>query len=107
VLDVVAVDPVGALLHRFAVHRTEALGFDQSHRVVEFRGAGRGRRATDRQVKGGRFSVASVLVWGKSAFRGPISPNPGHSTCRVLPRILDREWGNRPTKSLFSTSRNQ
>ena len=38
VLDVVAVDPVSALLHRFAVHRTEALGFDQSHRAVEFRG---------------------------------------------------------------------
>jgi hypothetical protein len=63
--------------------------------------------STDRQLKGGRFSVASVLVQGKSAFRGPISPNPGHSTCRVLPRFLDREWGNRPTESLFSTKRNR
>ena len=38
VLDDVAIDPVSALLHRFAVHGAEALDFDQSHRVVKFRG---------------------------------------------------------------------
>ena len=55
VLDVVAVDPVSALLHRFAVHRTEALGFDQSHRVVKFRGVvaveHRGTAAVDPAVR--------------------------------------------------------
>ena len=64
------------------------------------------QRTTDRQVMGGRFSVASVLVQEKSAFRGPITPKPGHSTLQRRPRILDHKWGNRPTKFIFFTSTN-
>ncbi len=45
--------------------------------------------------------AASVLVQEKSAFRGPITPKPGHSTLQLLPRILDYKWGNRPTEFIF------
>ena len=65
-LDVVAVDPVSALLHRFAVHRTEALGFDQSHRVVKFCGVvaveRRGTAAVDEAVRDD--TIDQLLVVG-------------------------------------------
>ena len=49
VLDDITIDPVSTLLHRFAIHGTEALGFDQSHRAVKFRG------------------IMSVKHWGTAA----------------------------------------
>jgi hypothetical protein len=53
--DDVTLNPFSALLHRFAVHRTEALGFDQSHRAVKFRGVAavehRGTAAVDPAVR--------------------------------------------------------
>ncbi len=65
VLDVVAVDPVSALLHRFAVH----LGFDQSHRVVKFRGVvaveHRGTAAVDPAVR--NDTVDQLFIVGDNA----------------------------------------
>ena len=66
VLDDDAIDPVSALLHRFAVHSAKALGFDQSHRVVKFRGVVTvkhwGTAAVDQTVRDD--SVDQVFVLG-------------------------------------------
>ena len=58
---------------------------------------------TDWQLMGGRFSVVSVLVEGKSTRRGPITPKPAQSTPEVLPHILKYKRGNRPSEINFST----
>lgn len=55
------------------------------------------KRKTDWQLMGGRFSVVSVLVEGKSTRRGPITPKPAQSTPEVLPHILKYKRGNRPS----------
>jgi len=65
VLDVIAVDPISALLHRSAVHSTEALDFDQSHPVVKFRGImtveHRGTTSVDQTVRDDTVDQLFVL----------------------------------------------